>query len=403
LLAKKEKIGPLHGVPFTAKDSFETAGVISTSGTSGRAAFVPKSDATAVARLKAAGAILLAKTNLPELSLGFESDNDLFGSTSNPYDLTRTAGGSSGGEAAIIAAGGSPLGLGTDGGGSLRDPAHFCGIATLKPTRGRIPYTGVFPPALGIQGRLSHVGPMARRVADLILTFPILAGPDWRDPYIAPVPIQNAAHVKLKELRLAFYTDNGYKQPDEETLRVVKQAVSSLAEEGLTVEEARPPGLEQAYELFYSLTTLGSEENLQKRLKLLGTDQPSEYFRLLVAKFQFRTVSSEELGANLARWDYLASTMLSFWRNHDLLICPVAASPALPHRASLDDTLRQNFSYNQPYNLTGWPVVVVRCGTSQEGLPIGLQLIAPPWREDLALAAAKLLETKLGGWQPPRL
>ena len=187
-LAHGEITGPLHGVPITVKDSFDTKGIISTAGTKGRASYIPQQDATAVARMRAAGAIVLGKTNLPELSLAYESNNLIYGRTNNPYDLSRTPGGSSGGEAAIIAAGGSPLGLGTDAGGSIRVPAHFCGIAGLKPTSGRIPFTGLLPPALGASARLRHVGPMARYVEDLALTLPILAGVDWRDPATVPMP-----------------------------------------------------------------------------------------------------------------------------------------------------------------------------------------------------------------------
>src|SRR5206468_3773652 len=166
--------GPLHGVPITIKDTLETAGVICTGGTKGRANFVPKADATAVARLRAAGGIILGKTNVPELAGAAETDNLIYGRTNNPYDLARTPGGSTGGEAAIIAAGGSPLGLGTDAGGSIRWPAHCCGIAGLKPTRGRVPLTGTFPPAIGAIGPLWHAGPLARYVEDLALMLPII-------------------------------------------------------------------------------------------------------------------------------------------------------------------------------------------------------------------------------------
>src|ERR1700704_732163 len=176
-LARGEIKGPLHGVPITIKDTLETAGVICTGGTKGRANFVPKADATAVARLRAAGGIILGKTNVPELAGAAETDNLVYGRTNNPYDLARTPGGSSGGEAAIIAAGGSPLGLGTDAGGSIRVPAHFSGLAGLKPTHGRVPRTGAFPPPAGLIADFWQVGPLARRVEDLIATLPILAGP----------------------------------------------------------------------------------------------------------------------------------------------------------------------------------------------------------------------------------
>ena len=171
-LARGEIIGPLHGVPITVKDSFDTEGIVSTAGTKGRTSYIPQQDATSVARMRSAGAILLGKTNLPELSLAYRIQQPLYGRTNNPYDLSRTPGGSSGGESAIIAAGGSPLGLGTDGLRSIRLPAHFCGIAGLKPTSGRIPFTGLLPHGFGASAKLRHVGPMARYVEDLILNVP---------------------------------------------------------------------------------------------------------------------------------------------------------------------------------------------------------------------------------------
>ncbi|MFX0199042.1 MAG: amidase, partial [Candidatus Hodarchaeota archaeon] len=179
-LARGEIKGPLHGVPVTIKDNIETAGVVSTSGTKGRSSFVPAHDATVAARMWAAGAIMLGKTNLPEFGLAFETDNLVYGRTNNPYDLSRTPGGSSGGEAAIIASGGSPLGLGNDMGGSIRLPSHFCGLAGIKPTTDRVPRTGHFPPPLTGLDPLWQAGPMARRVEDLILTLPIIARVDWR-------------------------------------------------------------------------------------------------------------------------------------------------------------------------------------------------------------------------------
>jgi len=180
-LARGEIKGSLHGVPITIKDTLETTGVICTGGTKGRANFVPKADATAVARLRAAGGIILGKTNVPELAGAIETDNLVYGRTNNPYDLARTPGGSSGGEAAIVAACGSPLGLGTDAGGSIRIPAHFCGLAAIKPTSGRVPRTGQFPMPMGARNAVFHISLIARKVEDLALALPIIAGPDFRD------------------------------------------------------------------------------------------------------------------------------------------------------------------------------------------------------------------------------
>src|SRR6201747_2175475 len=199
-LARGQIKGPLHGVPVTIKDTLETSGVICTGGTKGRANFVPKADATAVARLRGAGAIVLGKTKVPELAGALESDNLVYGRTNNPYDLARTPGGSSGGESAIVAARGSPLGLGTDARGSIRVPAHFCGLAAIKPTSGGGPRTGQFPQPMGAREPVFHVSLIARHVEDLALALPIISGPDYRDHSIVGMPLGNPGNVKLAGL-----------------------------------------------------------------------------------------------------------------------------------------------------------------------------------------------------------
>ena len=219
------------------------------------------------------GQFCLGKTNLPELSLAYKSNNLIYGRTNNPYDLSRTPGGSSGGESAIIAAGGSPLGLGTDGFGSIRLPAHFCGIVGLKPTSGRIPFTGLLPHGFGASAKLRHVGPMARYVEDLILTLPILSGVDWRDPATVPMPLDDPGKVELKGLRVAFYIDNGIVTPTYEIIRTVRTAVHALADAGAIVEEARPAGIEQSYELFRDLFAADGGAGVQRLLQMAGTSE----------------------------------------------------------------------------------------------------------------------------------
>src|ERR1700760_5082729 len=212
-LARGEIKGPLHGVPVTIKDTLETAGVICTGGTKGRANYVLNADATALARLRAAGAVILGKTNVPELAGAIESDNLVYGRTNNPYDLARTPGGRSGGAAAIIAACGSLLGLGTDAGGSIRVPAHFCGLAAIKPTSGRVPRTGQFPMPLGARNPVFHVSLIARKVSDLALALPIISGPDFRDSTIVGMPLGDPNGVALAGLKLAFFEDDGAAAP----------------------------------------------------------------------------------------------------------------------------------------------------------------------------------------------
>ena len=189
-LARGESNGPLHGVPMTIKDSLDTAGLISTGGTKGRESFIPQQDATVVRRLREAGAILLGKTNTPEFTLSFETNNLIYGRTNNPYDTSRTPGGSSGGAAAIVAAAGAPFDIGSDFGGSIRLPSHLCGIAGLKPSSGRVPRTGHIYPFGGVQDSFQQIGPLARYVEDLALILPLIAGPDFIDPGVVEMPLE---------------------------------------------------------------------------------------------------------------------------------------------------------------------------------------------------------------------
>ncbi len=242
-LAHGDLKGPLHGVPITLKDSIDTEGIVTTGGTKGRASFVPHRDATVGARLRNAGAILMGKTNTPELTMAAGTDNLIYGRTNNPYDLSRSPGGSSGGAGAIIASGGSPLDLGSDTGGSIRLPAHFCGIAGIKPTSGRVPRTGhIIPWGLGAVDAFTQIGPMARFVEDLILALPILSGVDWEDPAIVPMPLEDPDAVDPKRLRVAVYTDDGKVPPTPEIALAVKAAASAVRDAGASVEEDRPPG-----------------------------------------------------------------------------------------------------------------------------------------------------------------
>jgi amidase len=397
-----DALGPLHGVPMTIKDSLDTAGVISTGGTKGRATYVPREDATVVARLRAAGAILLGKTNTPELTLAGETNNLVYGQTNNPYDLARTPGGSSGGAGAIIAAGGSPFDIGSDTGGSIRLPAHFCGIAGIKPTSGRVPRTGhVVPFGLGAVDSLTQNGPMARFVEDLALILPIIAGVDWRDPSVVPMPMGNPQGIHLRGLRVAMHTDNGIKTPTPETMTAVRAAADALADAGLSIAEKRPVALARAADLANQLS--GADGRAWTR-RLLGKSGTSELHPWLSRRLdEAEPLEVGDFTALLEEVDAYRSEMLSFFQHYDVILCPVCAFPAPLHGTTMEPEMRLGFSYTGAYNLTGWPGVVVRGGTSPEGLPIGVQVVARPWREDVALAVAQQLETVLGGWRRPSL
>src|SRR5215212_8286442 len=293
--ARGEEWGPLHGVPVTIKDAFETEGIVSAGGTSGRAAYVPERDAAGVTRLKAAGAVVLGKTNVPEISLAFESDNLVYGRTHNPYDLTRTPGSSSGGEGAAIASGMSPLGLGSDAGGSIRVPAHFCGIAGIKPTSGRTARTGHFPPMGGLLDSIWQIGPLARRVEDLWLALPLLCGNDWRDPTVVPAPLGDPSKVNVKGLRVAFHTDNGIVAPTEEIARATRDAAQVLRDAGAEVVEARPPVPSNAYEMLLGLYGADGGAGLRMLLMFSGTDETHALMTRLLETLSEVKLSTAEL------------------------------------------------------------------------------------------------------------
>ena len=249
---RRYKLGPLHGVPVTVKDCIETAGIPTQSGCRLRAGFLPDNDAPVVARLRAAGAILLGKTNVPDLLVAYETDNLITGRAANPWDLARTPGGSSGGEAAAIASGCSSGGLGTDGGGSVRVPAHFCGIVGLKPTPGRIPGSGLFPALMGPFSLLGVVGPMARSVADVRLLFEVLAGPDPGDAMSVPLPVsspEETARLVARDLRVGFYEDDGVAAVTPETRAAVQTAAEALRRQGFILQPFRAAPLEHAPQL----------------------------------------------------------------------------------------------------------------------------------------------------------
>lgn len=362
---KRAKLGPLHGVPFTVKDIFSTAGLPTTAGLRMLRTNIPDHDATVVARMRRAGAILIGKTNCPPGSSD-EPETDwapVHGGTRNPYDINRSPGVSSSGEAAIIAAGGSPVGLGSDSGGSIRLPAHYCGVAALKPTAGLIPVTGGYGLAGGLSDPRSSVGPMARYAADLLIALRILAGPDGIDTGVVPVPLARRT-PKLDGLRVAWYADDGLSRATPQVAAAVKAAARALSAAGCVITEERPPQLNDAYQV--TLGWWGRKHIAYDRML-----RRSDNFRRSVATFMSR---------------------------FDLVLSPVAPDVAPLYRAKT--TGDHQFSYTIPYSLSGNPCVVVRAGTSRENLPIGVQIIARNWNDHVALRAARAIERALGGWRP---
>jgi Asp-tRNA(Asn)/Glu-tRNA(Gln) amidotransferase A subunit family amidase len=386
-IARGEVWGPLHGVPVTIKDTIETAGLRTTSGSRIRADFVPDVDAAAVARLKAAGAIVLGKTNAAEMAMDYTADNPVFGRTNHPQDASLTPGGSSGGEAAAIASFMSPGGIGSDLAGSIRVPAHFCGIAGLRPTVGRVPGAGQFPAASGPYTLGSVIGPMARTVEDLQLLFRVLA---------AETLVQEK--MSLTALSVAWYTDDSIAPVSSETAEAVQNAAEALSRAGLKTKQTRPPGVERGHELWLRLFSRTSVVKL--RSVYAGREQEGGDFvrwRLATADDTAAASLDEYIQAWFER-DELREALLRWMQDTPLILGPVGATAAVPHGTlkvqsggKLISTFRA-FSYAQGFTVFDLPAVVVTAGRTKEGLPIGVQVAGRPFQEETVLAAAQIIE-----------
>jgi len=408
MTSKGRSKGPLHGVPFTVKDSFDTAGLVSTGGTLGRKDFVPGADATVVARARAAGAILLGKTNTPEFTLGGGGRgtvNLVYGLTKNPYNTGYQPSGSSGGAAAIVAAGGSPFDIGSDYGGSIRGPAFANGIAGIKPTLGRVPRTGHIVGYGGPFDSFQETGPLVRRVEDIALILPIIMGPDNWDATMAPVPLGDYTKVDIKKLRVAYYLSNGVQAPTAEIQELTKKCVGYFAKAGCKVTEDKPPKMKELNEARQKFNGADGREFMRRLLKKHGTTQASPGLRL-----DGEVVSSAEFTGLCETIDAIRSEQLQWFEQYDLIVCPASQRAPIPldyePPEGRDATGRRGGGgYTSQYNTTGWPAGVVRAGTSTEapGLPLGIQLVAQPWRDDVVIAAMAHVEKQTGGWQMPKI
>ena len=399
--------GPLHGLPVTVKSSISAAGYLCEIGSTIHRGNIPTEDAPVVARLRAAGAVILGTTNCPEFLMAYETGNLLHDRTNNPWDLERSPGGSSGGESAAIAACMSAAGLGSDSGGSVRLPAHFTGICSLKPTPGRIPGRGHLPPCVGPFSILGAIGPMARTIEDVTLLFESLSGHDVLDPASAPVTLSKPSLADLRQQTIGYFEDDGLVPVTSETRMAIQNSVKALQEAGFRVEPFRPRTLELLRKLwwkffvrcgamFYQPTIHGKETQLspifREFLSIAAADGPLGGIELLDA---------------WAELDLLRSRTLQELENYPILLCPVASIPAFRHgerhwtiegrEVAYLDAVR----HTQWFNVLAAPAAVIPIGQSPEGLPIGVQIVARPYNDEVALSVAGVLDKAFGYKYPP--
>ncbi len=400
--------GLLHGLPVTVKSSIATAGLKCEIGSLLNKGDVPREDAVVVARLRAAGALILGTTNCPEFLMAYETENLLHGRTANPWDLERTPGGSSGGESAAIAAGMSAAGLGSDSGGSVRVPAHFTGICSLKPTPGRVPGAGHLPPCVGPFSVLGAIGPMARTIEDVTLLFRTLSGQDPHDPASPPVALRTHTLDDLRAHTIGVFEDDGLVPVTPETRAAVQSAAQALREAGFRVEPFRPSTLEslrklwwkffvQCGAMFYTPAIASKRERLSPIFnEFLGIAE------------SVPTLTATELLNAWAELDLLRAKTLEKISSHPVLLCPVASIPAWRHGERAWTIDNQPVAYldavrhAQWFNVLAAPAAVVPVDRSSQGLPIGVQIVARPFEDEIALGIAAIVDAAFG-YQPPPL
>jgi len=400
--AAQEPRGALHGLPVTVKSSIATAGYRCEMGSLLHKGEIPDQDAVVVGRLRAAGALILGTTNCPEFLMAYETANLLHGQTRNPWDLDRSPGGSSGGESAAIAAGMSAAGLGSDSGGSVRVPAHFTGICSLKPTPGRFPGRGHLPPCVGPFSILGAIGPMARTMGDVALLFRTLGGQDPLDPISPPLPLREPSLHDLRSNPIGYFEDDGLVPVTPETRAAVRAAVEALREAKFRVEPFRPKTLEklrrlwwkffvQCGAMFYAPEIRGRREQLSPIFKeFLGIAE------------SVPPLTATELLNGWAEADLLRSKTLAEMSAFPVLLCPVASVPAFRHDERSWTIEGRAVRYLDAVRHTQWfnalaaPAAVVPVGRSPEGLPIGVQIVARPFEDETALGVAAVVDEAFG-------
>lgn len=421
------QLGPLLGVPVTIKDTIDTRGLRTSYGSRLYANHVPETDANAVSLLRQEGAIIFGKTNTSEFAMALDTDNPVFGQTNNPHELNHTPGGSSGGEAAAISACLSAAGIGSDLSGSIRVPAHCCGVVGLKPTVGRVPSGGHQPPVVGALASGASIGPLARRVEDLALLYEVLTANDAHARPLHQSSSGPESYVQnLRGLRVAWYTDDGVVPVTTETERAVEAAVRALEDAGLVSIAARPPGVERGPALWFALFARAATEFLDMTYDGREREAGAVVGQMLTSnKSSMQTSTKQaltneplrhtstptptaEYAAALDERAELRARLIEWMNETPLIVAPVGATSATRHDARRIEIKGQSFGtfraygYAQTFNVFGFPSVCVPAGQSSDGLPIGVQIVARPDAEHVALDAARVVEEALGGWQRPR-
>ena len=399
-LARGESWGPLHGVPFTIKDCIDNKGVRTTRGSKLFENYLPDDDATVVKRLLGAGGIFIGKTNMPEFALWWETGNLVHGFTENPWMIGRTSGGSSGGEASAIAAGMSPLGIGSDVGGSIRWPAHVAGIVGLKPTHGRVPLTGHFPETLL---RFMHVGPMARSVRDIGFAMSIITGPDDADPYALPVPLPDLGSLDddLPKLKVGFCAEGPFAPVMADIQRVVRKAADALEEMGCDVEGIDLAGWHDRQAQDISMAYFLGEGAFD--LDPIIEGRADELAPSMQRRLDQPRPSAEDYYRSLQDTEWLRQDVKRLFATYDLLLLPTSTTTAFEHDSPVIDIDgqsvhgRNSLRITVPFDLTGSPAISVPFGWSGDGLPIGVHLVGRHFDEATVLHAAAALEARHGG------
>ena len=423
-LARGENWGALHAVPVTIKDLMKTAGLTTTAGYSPLKNYIPDEDATTVARLTAAGAIILGKTNTPKFGGDYQTNNRLFGRTNNPWDLKLTAGGSSGGSASAVAAGFSPLDLGSDIGGSVRLPAHYCGVYGFMPTDLRVPTTGHIPPLpeeTPYIRQMLRIGPLAHSVEDLQLCFTLIAGADLQQPQIPPVALDNPTSKQLSELKIAWTYGYDFLPISQDTRSCIQSLVTRLTAAGCNLSECNPTDLDWSdiltnYGILSFLELFASTFSMKNLVEGFQTGLKTEFLARTQTHFKSGTPFTKKTNlvvppslakykAILAERDRIIALMDCFLARWDAWICPVSLTPAFPHcdfgQSIAVDGVKFPYllacgGYTMPLNFTGSPVVVIPIGQSQSGLPIGVQIVGKRWQDSSILAIARQISDLIG-------